>query len=311
MVELSLEQAFMRADFHIERGEVSEARKFYQAILSAVPNNERAQQALNALQEEELPKKIYSLWFQGVENLPVLIERNFKQWRKLNPEYELIVLDETSCIPYLKHLQIDYRKISMQAKSDIIRLQILKNKGGIWVDASVFPIKPLEEWIGVAMQKADFFAFEGNQVSLPISSWFLIAKPNSKILKFWNELVTAYWSVLRPSFQGENRDVFHIPKDLMSMLDSFNATEPSPHPYFWVHHLFAILLQTNPEFREEWGNCFKSSSMDVHRYARHFYSMKKNGLKEGPRPIVLIASDTPMQKLDWRENYPANLFKGF
>ena len=55
MVELSLEQAFMRADFHIERGEVSEARKFYQAILSAVPNNERAQQALTALQEEQSP----------------------------------------------------------------------------------------------------------------------------------------------------------------------------------------------------------------------------------------------------------------
>ena len=55
MVELSLEQAFTRADFHVERGEVSEARKFYQAILSAVPNNERAQQALTALQEEQSP----------------------------------------------------------------------------------------------------------------------------------------------------------------------------------------------------------------------------------------------------------------
>ena len=45
MVELSLEQAFDRAEYSmLKRGEVSEARKFYQAILSAVPNNERAQQ---------------------------------------------------------------------------------------------------------------------------------------------------------------------------------------------------------------------------------------------------------------------------
>ena len=51
MVELSLEQAFERAEYHVEKGEVSEARKFYQAILSAVPDNERALTALAALQE--------------------------------------------------------------------------------------------------------------------------------------------------------------------------------------------------------------------------------------------------------------------
>ena len=49
MVELSLEQAFERAEYHVEKGEVAEARKFYQAILTAVPNNERALTALTAL----------------------------------------------------------------------------------------------------------------------------------------------------------------------------------------------------------------------------------------------------------------------
>ena len=51
MVELSLEQAFERAEYHVEKGEMSEAQKFYQAILSAVPDNERALTALTALQE--------------------------------------------------------------------------------------------------------------------------------------------------------------------------------------------------------------------------------------------------------------------
>jgi protein O-GlcNAc transferase len=49
MVELSLEQAFSQAEYYVERGEVSEARKFYKAILTAVPNNEKAQAALTAL----------------------------------------------------------------------------------------------------------------------------------------------------------------------------------------------------------------------------------------------------------------------
>jgi len=51
MVELSLKQAFSQAEYYVERGEVSEARKFYKAILTAVPNNEKAQAALTALQD--------------------------------------------------------------------------------------------------------------------------------------------------------------------------------------------------------------------------------------------------------------------
>jgi protein O-GlcNAc transferase len=50
MVELSLEQAFSQAKYHVEKGEVSEARKFYQAILTAAPNNKSAQEALATLQ---------------------------------------------------------------------------------------------------------------------------------------------------------------------------------------------------------------------------------------------------------------------
>ena len=49
MVELSLEQAFSQAEYYVKRGEVSEAQKFYKAILTAVPNNEKAQAALTAL----------------------------------------------------------------------------------------------------------------------------------------------------------------------------------------------------------------------------------------------------------------------
>ena len=60
MVELSLEQAFLQAEYHVENGEVSEARKFYKAILSSVPNNEKAQTALTALHKVQVSTDIQS-----------------------------------------------------------------------------------------------------------------------------------------------------------------------------------------------------------------------------------------------------------
>ncbi|MDA9896227.1 tetratricopeptide repeat protein [Amylibacter sp.] len=84
MVELSLEQAFSQADYHVERGEVSEARKFYQAILSAVPDNERAQTALTALHKvqastdmqsppQEIINQLLNLYNSG--NLEAVVEQ--------------------------------------------------------------------------------------------------------------------------------------------------------------------------------------------------------------------------------------------
>ena len=84
MVDLSLEQAFSQADYHVDRGELSEARKFYQAILSAVPDNERAQTALTALHKvqastdmqsppQEIINQLLNLYNLG--NLEAVVEQ--------------------------------------------------------------------------------------------------------------------------------------------------------------------------------------------------------------------------------------------
>ena len=57
--------------------------------------------------------------------------------------------------------------------------------GGVWVDASVVPVKPLSQWLGDALTEAGFFAFERPGPDRPISSWFLAATPRNLIFREW------------------------------------------------------------------------------------------------------------------------------
>ena len=92
MVELSLEQAFSQAEYYVKRGEVSEAQKFYKAILTAVPNNEKAQAALTALHKvqastntqsppQEIINQLLNLYSSG--NLEAVV----KQASSLTEQY--------------------------------------------------------------------------------------------------------------------------------------------------------------------------------------------------------------------------------
>lgn len=270
-----------------------------------------------------LPKRIYSLWFQGLENAPPLVRWNFDQWVKLNPSYEFILLDEKTSLPYLSNLKIDLAQISPQAKSDIIRLKVLSEHGGIWTDASVVPLQPLDDWINRALGKTDFFAFEREGFVLPMSSWFLAAKPNAVILEHWSAIVEAYWSVERSALYVEGQPRF-VPTDPMASMEPFNPGKRTQYPYFWLHHLFGVLLQTNAEFSQAWDQRFRISALEAHRFAEHFnyqnkprknlqkvsYQLRRALGFQGIRSIKEVSVGTQMQKLDWRINYPQAAFDG-
>ncbi len=273
---------------------------------------------------EPLPRQIYSLWMQGEENAPPLVRWNFERWRSLNPDFELVVLDDKTSRPYLADLPIDLADVTVQARSDIIRLSLLDQHGGIWVDASVVPLAPLDDWINHALARAAFFAFEREGITLPLSSWFLAARPGAHLVRDWNALVRSYWSVARAPLQKPGTPLF-VPEDPMAVMEPFSPETAKPYPYFWLHHLFGVLLHRDANFAELWANRYRLSSKDAHLYADHFYKQTKPrkplkalafhlqrrlGLQKD-LALKEIASGTPLQKLDWRSSYPDAAFDGF
>lgn len=151
---------------------------------------------INSLNQnyKNLPKNIYFFWNDGFDNLPPLVELCIKLWGKLNPDFQIIKLDNQDLNNALQELKLQYLDIPIQHLSDILRVYILSCKGGVWADATVLPVLPLNEWLPEAFEE-DFFAFRCHHAPYClISNWFLVSSPEHLITKTWLDDIKNYWN---------------------------------------------------------------------------------------------------------------------
>ena len=106
-------------------------------------------------------KIIYILWFQGFDNAPYIVNKCVESWKYYNKDWKIILLDRTNINQYIKieqYIDLSSKKLLLAHESDIIRLCLLKEHGGLWVDSTLFCNKPLDEWFPDNC-KNGFFAF--------------------------------------------------------------------------------------------------------------------------------------------------------
>lgn len=63
-------------------------------------------------------------------------------------------------------------KITIQEYADILRMELLNQNGGVWVDATLFCIKPLDSWINKKINKNDLIV-EKNPDSRVMTNSFM------------------------------------------------------------------------------------------------------------------------------------------
>jgi mannosyltransferase OCH1-like enzyme len=117
-------------------------------------------------------------------------------WIKENPGWKVFILDANTVHDYV-HLEVPEKimgKLSLAHQSDLIRLSLLSNHGGVWVDATTFCINPLHGWIDDHC-KSGFFAFHRPTREKLLSNWFIAA---SKECPISSRLLEAACMVLDP-----------------------------------------------------------------------------------------------------------------
>jgi hypothetical protein len=214
---------------------------------------------------DDLPRILWLLWLQGLEDAPPLVKRCVASWRDHNPGWEVVVLDESTIA---EHLDLDERcrgnreGMTPQAFSDIVRINLLNEHGGVWVDATCFGCKPLDDWLPEYLGTG-FFAFGSPGVDRPLSSWFLASRRGSRLTSRFCEEVNAYWRNHRFSRRdrGLGRNIaerveYHLKRSrheslqfriLFDLMRSLRV-----YPYFWFHYLFAGLLRRDEGCRKVW-----------------------------------------------------------
>jgi hypothetical protein len=138
-------------------------------------------------------------WFQGEDSLK--FKRHIaciKQWRKLNSTWEVNVLSDKTIGNYVPEY-FNYEKIApinhpKTKKSNLLRLLLLSKFGGVWVDATVFPIIPLDDFIDDVLNETGFFTYRFIPRCILESgiretvSWFIVCqKSNNYLVEKWSE----------------------------------------------------------------------------------------------------------------------------
>ena len=137
-------------------------------------------------------------WFQGEKHksLSALNKECIKRWRSLNPGWKVNVLSKKTIknyIPEYFNIVKNSPQRRMPACSDLLRVLLLSKYGGVWVDASVYPMQPLSDFYGNIVNNTGFFSYRFLPRSLSrkkgdreIVSWFLcVDKPNHYIIEKW------------------------------------------------------------------------------------------------------------------------------
>jgi mannosyltransferase OCH1-like enzyme len=140
-----------------------------------------------------IPKIIHYCWF-GRKRKPKLVRDCIKSWKKYLPEYQIIEWNETNTDLSHPFVKCAYEEQKWAFVSDYIRLKMLYEYGGIYLDTDMMLLKSLNSFLN----KGCFFGAE--ETKLIGSAIIGAIKGNSfidKCLNYYNSInynEKIYWN---------------------------------------------------------------------------------------------------------------------
>lgn len=217
------------------------------------------------------PRVLHFYWDQGIDEAPDLVRQCLESWRIHNPGWHIRIWDEASARSVTDRDSLP-SDLKTTPYSDILRTGILDEEGGVWIDATVYCLRPLDGWLPMIMAQCDFFAFRRPGKDREISSWFLASRKGSRLVRELRAAAKAYWDR-----QAKPTRVYH-----------------------WYHYLFEYLVRTSRRFRREWATVPALSAVPMILVQGHLAGASQ--LTEWEIDLIRAA---PMHKLTYKR--PQNL----
>lgn len=184
--------------------------------------------------EENGRAPIWTLWLQGEENMPQFV-RDMREIQLENcgkhPIIHLDLVNITRYLPNIKKYIAMYRegRICAAHLSDIVRINLLKEYGGVWLDASILLSRELDDvyfdspfWVAKDLNPS--FPFEPKCIDITkFETYFMCSWQNSLLFSF-----------------------------AAAFLDSYFAKFDSVLDYLLINHIFKIARESIPAIAAEY-----------------------------------------------------------
>lgn len=136
--------------------------RFKQRIFIAELKNRYGQQAvIDKFKDDEnksgvigADSPVWVCWWQGEEQMPEVVRACYHSIRRHACKHPVILITEANCNEYLKLPDFVWEKqkkgiISLTHLSDIARMYLLKEYGGIWADVTNFMTQDMDNFMDV------------------------------------------------------------------------------------------------------------------------------------------------------------------
>lgn len=150
-----------------------------------------------AIDNSEEPEHIFTLWLQGEDKAPELVKACIRSMRRCF-SLPVVVLDSDSLWDWISlpdYIVDKWKKgiITNTHFSDICRIELLYQHGGVWSDATNYATSPIPDYI---MDEDVFFFMAGRNTGgwyAGIQSCFIRAKRGNPLIGIWREAIYKYW----------------------------------------------------------------------------------------------------------------------
>lgn len=215
--------------------------------------------------------KVWVCWFQGIEDAPKLVQRCYESIKRNLTESDIILITESNMHEYILFPDYIMKKwksgqITHTHMTDLLRIALLTKYGGTWIDATVFCTRK-QNAIPSYFFDSELFFFQclkpgRDGHATYISSWYMSAKSNNKILAAVQYLCNEYWK--------ENKE----------LLD-----------YFLLHDFVSIVLEYYPE---EWKKIIPRDNATPHELLLILFEDYNEQMWEA------ISDQVPFHKLSYK-----------
>lgn len=217
-----------------------------------------------------IPNHAWSYWAQGLSNADLTIQLCVKSWVSRGGFDRIDVLESKSVYQYLPEgtLPETFSSLPFQLQSDFVRLALLREHGGIWMDASTLVSSNVADWLSLLKLDDGFFFFQnpGKGVGGRLfETGFIASRPQHQFIVDWYSSLASLFS--RDRVHGAHSRSSDAPlayKKIFALMNQYLRKAPHLsalwakwplswlpfYPFFIVHYSGNAVLQQESHSNE-------------------------------------------------------------
>ena len=197
---------------------------------------------------------IWCYWSQGIENIPSFPRKCLDNWKTILPsnDFKINVIDKNIFLKKQNEISENFfDKLTYQQQSDIVRLSLLYDHGGIWIDITSILTDDLS-WVidkfNKGYEQVGFYIiYPSYKITKDVlENWFIAVKnPHNYIIFHWRK---AFMRILTESIKNNNKI-----NNSKTWKETNKVVIPNMlRTYLSMHVAHLWCIQNNKEYRQKY-----------------------------------------------------------